>query len=95
MFESFAKDQMKNGINDYRKVMYNFISLANRFKFFWKCIRNGDRIGQESCMNDFLGVFYILKKKKYFDVGLWQVEREYNTISYTSLQQLRINSIYR
>lgn len=94
-FENFIKDQMKNAVNDYRKAMHNFIFLSNRFRFFWKCIRDGDRIGQESCMNEFLGVFYVLKKTKYFDIGLCQVERECSSLSHTSLQQLRINSTCR
>ena len=95
MFKSYVYDKTINGRTEYVRYMYNFIFIAHKFNLFWQSLRNGDRICQESVMNDFLGVFYLMKKTKYFEIGLQQMEREYRDVTYDELQLIRMNMSFR
>mmetsp|Transcript_282 Transcript_282/g.447 ORF Transcript_282/g.447 Transcript_282/m.447 type:complete len:307 (+) Transcript_282:159-1079(+) len=95
LYQTFCLNQMSDSASDYIKNMYNFMYLANKFKLFWEACKSGDRIIQECIMNEFLGVFYLLNKSKYFEIGLIQVEREYGEIDYSNLQEIRLNMVFR
>ena len=54
---------------------------------------SGDIIAMELLENKFLGVFYLLGKKKYYNFCLNQIKKRYGDIEYGNLQEMRVNSI--
>ena len=75
--------------------MFNYVLLAGAFRKFWEGLRNGDRIVQEKIAFDFLGVFYLLRKSKYFQITLEQIEREYGEIDFKNLEEIRLNMAFK
>ena len=69
--------------------------MGNSFRFFWEAMQNGDRIMQEKIMNDYIGIFYLLKKHKYVEICMLQIEREYKSIKFKSLQEIGMNMAFR
>ena len=55
--------------------------------------KSGDIIAMELLENKFLGVFYLLGKKKYYNFCLNQIKKRYGDIEYGNLQEMRVNSI--
>ena len=95
MCSKFVDNECDHGINEHMKYMCNFIMFASKFRDFYSAIRAGDRTMQEFIMCEFLGVFYVKKKHKYFEITLLQIEREYKHASYKELQEIRMNVAFR
>lgn len=66
--------------------------MARKFRLFWNAVRTGDRGIQEKLVNDWLPVFFMLKKNNYVEIALAMIEREYEDITYDKLSLIRINS---
>ena len=62
--------------------------MLEKFRRFWKAIRNGCRINQEVILLNWVGIFSLLNKSNYVDIALNQIEREYHDITYKELEEL-------
>ena len=69
--------------------------LMNSFKMYYDSQKNGDFLMMEKIENDFCGVFLLMGKNKYYELCLGQMERRYNDISQTQLNEIRINASCR
>ena len=78
-----------------RKYMFYFILMGRKFRQFWYAMRRGDRVLQEYITNEWIGIFYLLKKHNYVEICLSGIETEYSKISYSELQSIRINASVR
>ena len=54
--------------------------------------KSGDIVAMELLENEFLGIFYLLGKKKYYNLCLNQKEKRYGDIEYGNLHEMRVNS---
>ena len=95
LYDSFCLVQMSDDASNCMKCMHDFMRLANKLKLFWKACKSGDCIMQECIIIEFLGVFHLLNKNKYFEIGLAQIEREYGEINFSLLQEIRLNMAFR
>jgi hypothetical protein len=67
----------------------------NLFKLYYNSQKSGDFIVMEQIENEFCGVFLVLGKMKYYELCLSQIERRYNDISSSQLNEIRINGSCR
>mmetsp|Transcript_10165 Transcript_10165/g.14372 ORF Transcript_10165/g.14372 Transcript_10165/m.14372 type:complete len:162 (-) Transcript_10165:682-1167(-) len=95
MFSTYCMRQQTEGYNDYRRYMFNYMGMSNYFFSFYQAMLNGDRITQEKIMIDFIGVFHVLGKHKYFQITSMQVEREYGDLDFKSLHEIRCHMAFR
>ncbi len=78
--------------NEARKMIVNFVRLCRQFRLFWDAVRCGDKMTQEKVLIDFIGIFNVTGKWKYFEICLNMIEKEYGEISFEELEQIRLNS---
>ena len=55
--------------------------------------KSGNIVAIEVLENELLVVFYLLRKKKYYNLCLNQIEKRYGDIEYRNLYEIRVNSI--
>ena len=58
-------------------------------------MKRKNRVLQEHITNEWIRIFYLLKKHNYVEICLSAVETEYSNISYNELMSIRINSSVR
>ena len=78
-----------------RTYMFQFLIMCRIFRQLWHAIQRGDRVMMEKLTCDWIGVFFVLKKRNYVKITLSAIEKEYNDISYSELTDLRINASIR
>ena len=65
------------------------------FQMYWSAVRAGDRLMQEKIVQDWLGIFVLLSKPTYVEVVLNSIDKEYDELEYTALEELRRNAYVR
>ena len=91
----FLEDNIESGDNEFRKFLISYTTALSRFRMYWIAIRKGDRMMQERIFIDWLGVFSITNKHNYLDICFNTIEREYASIPYQSLEEIRRNCYVR
>ena len=54
-------------------------------------MKSGDAVAMEYIETNFCGIFHLMKKHKYVEIVLNQMEKKYLNISYSQLQEIRMN----
>jgi hypothetical protein len=91
-FWSHVEDLANGSKDECIRYVCNFIIIMSKFKLYLRAQLSGDYVIMEKIENDFCGVFSLLDKKHYVELCLSQMEKRYNTSSYSQLQEIRINS---
>ena len=69
--------------------------MGRKVRQLWYAMQRGNIVIQEHITNEWIGIFYLLKKHNYVEICLSEVETEYSKISYKELMSIRINSSVR
>ena len=90
-FEIFIDEKIKRTKDDYWKYACCFYKLFSLYKLYTTSMKSGDAVAMEYIETNFCGIFHLMKKHKYVEIVLNQMEKKYLNISYSQLQEIRMN----
>ena len=94
-FQQFIQSKMNKTMDLRWKYMCGFYQVMSLFKLYESSMSSGNSITMELIESQFCGIFMLLDKHKYVEIILSQIEKKYHDVSYSQLQEIRMNSACR